>query len=274
VMAAGASDYLVKGATLSAILLERSIRHALDRKRSQLHQAKLLADLAIANQELKEFAYIVSHDLKAPLRGISSVAGWLREDYSYCLDDEGKELLQLMARQVRRMDKLIDGVLQYSRIGRVREQKSQINLMLLLDEVIEVIAPPATIQIIVETELPMVWAEITRIQQVFQNLLSNAVKYMDKPSGEIRIGHEEIDDFWQFYVQDTGMGIQERDFDRVFQIFQTLIPRNPLESTGVGLAIVKKIVEIYGGKIWLTSQIGIGSTFYFTLPRSVKGTKD
>jgi signal transduction histidine kinase len=106
------------------------------------------------------------------------------------------------------------------------------------------------------------------MQQVFQNLIGNAVKYMGNPEGEIHIGHSQKDDYWEFYVSDTGMGIESRHFDKVFQIFQTLVPRDQSESTGVGLAIVKKIVETYGGKIWLNSEVGNGSTFWFTLPIS------
>lgn len=266
-MEMGASDYLVKGSTLSGTLLERSIRHAMERKRSEARQAQLLAELAAANQELKDFAYIVSHDLKAPLRGIMSVTDWLIKDYSDRLDQEGKEMLQLINGRVRRMSDLIQGVLKYSRIGRVREECSRINLNNVVVEVIDSLSPPAGIQIIVETQLPTVLVEKTRIQQVFQNLIGNAIKYMGKPMGTIRIGHICQDGYWEFYVADTGVGIAPRYFEKVFQIFQTLIPRDQSESTGVGLAIVKKIIEIYGGRIWVTSELGKGSTFFFMLPQ-------
>ena len=267
-MNAGASDYLVKGSTLSATLLERSIIHAFERKRSEMRQAELLTEVATANQELKDFAYIISHDLKAPLRGISSIAGWLSQDYADMLGDEGKEMLQLMSGRVRRMSDLIDGVLQYSRLGHVREEKREINLNTLVLEIIDLLAAPVGIKIAIATDLPTIEAEQTRIQQVFQNLISNAIKYMDKPSGEIRIGHTLKDGFWEFYVSDTGIGIEDRYFDKVFQIFQTLYPPDQSDSTGVGLAIVKKVIEMYGGQIWVTSEINIGSTFWFTIPIS------
>ncbi|OUC15425.1 MAG: hypothetical protein B0A82_06730 [Alkalinema sp. CACIAM 70d] len=266
VMAAGAADYLVKGSTLSVTLLERSILHAIERKRSELRQNQLVAELAIANQELKDFAYIVSHDLKAPLRGIASLADWLLRDYGDRLDEDGQEMLQLMRGRVRRMGSLIDGVLQYSRVGRVRDEKTEVDLNQLVAEVIDIIAAPGEIKIVIETTLPTVFVERTRIQQVFQNLISNGVKYMGKPEGTIRIGHTQEEDCWQFFVADTGIGIEERHFDKVFQIFQTLVPRDKSESTGVGLAIVKKIVELYGGQLWLQSKVGQGSTFFFTLP--------
>ena len=262
----GASDYLVKGKYLSAISLERSIIHAIERKRSENRQLQLVAELAAVNQELKDFAYIVSHDLKAPLRGIASLADWMLNDYGDRLDDEGKEMLHLMGGRVRRMSDLIDGVLEYSRVGRIKEEKKMVDLQTLVHDVIDAIAPPKGIKIAIDTELPKLIAEKTRMQQLFQNLISNAIKYIDKPDGEIHIGHSKNNGFWEFYVSDTGVGIEERHFDKIFQVFQTLVPRDQSESTGVGLAIVKKIVEMYGGKIWVKSEINQGSTFYFTLP--------
>ncbi|PZO42191.1 MAG: hypothetical protein DCF19_08090 [Pseudanabaena frigida] len=262
-MKSGASDYLVKGKFLSATLLERSIIHAIERKRSENQQLQLVSELAAVNQELKDFAYIISHDLKAPLRGIASLAEWVLNDYGDRLDNEGKEMLHLMGGRVRRMSDLIDGVLQYSRVGRVKEEKTLVDLQALVHDVIDAIAPPKGIKIAIDTELPKLIAEKTRMHQLFQNLISNAIKYIDKPDGEIHVGHSE---FWEFYVSDTGVGIEERHFDKIFQVFQTLVPRDQSESTGVGLAIAKKIVEMYGGKIWVKSEINKGSTFYFTLP--------
>lgn len=265
-IASGASDYLVKGSSLNAALLERSIIHAIERKRGEIRQAQLMSELAIANKELKDFAHIVSHDLKAPLRGIASLADWLITDYQDRLDTEGQEMLQLMGGRVRRMSDLIDGVLQYSQVGRVRDQKTQVDLNQVVAEVIDAIAPPKGIQILVETHLPVVFVERTHIQQVFQNLISNGVKYMGQSKGLIKICHLETEGYWQFSVADTGKGIEERYFEKIFQIFQTLVPSNCSESTGVGLAIVKKIIESYGGQIWVTSEVGQGSTFFFTLP--------
>lgn len=267
-MNAGASDYLVKGSTLSATLLERSILHAIERKRSEIRQAELLAEVAVTNQELNDFAYIISHDLKAPLRGISSLAGWLLQDYGDRLDDEGKEMLNLLSDRVRRMGDLIDGVLKYSRLGRLREDQREIDLQTLVLEIIDLIAPPSEITITIDTNLPIVQAEKTRMQQVFQNLISNAIKYMGKPAGEIWIGHTQKNGFWEFYVKDTGMGIEERHFNKIFHIFQTLNPPDQSDSTGVGLAIVKKIIEMYGGHISVTSELGVGSIFWFTIPIS------
>ena len=269
-MTVGASDYLVKGRTLNGSLLERSILHAIERKNTEIRQDLLVAELAAANRELKDFAYIVSHDLKAPLRGITSIADWLQQDYRDILDEDGREMLQLLRGRVRRMNDLIDGVLQYSRVGRLREEKHHINLNVIIADVIDAIAPPLGIQILIETELPELWLEKKRIHQVFQNLVSNAVQYMGQPEGEIRVGCIDLEQEWQFYVTDTGLGIEERHFEKIFQIFQTLAPRDRVESTGVGLAIVKKIVELYDGRVWVNSKIGQGSTFFFTLPKVIR----
>ena len=267
----GAADYLVKGHTLNAPLLERSIHHAIERKRAESQQLQILAELAAANQELKDFAYVVSHDLKAPLRGILSVAEWLERDYGPLLNEDGKEMLQLLSGRARRMSDLIDGVLQYSRVSRSQETKARIELTDLVADVIDSMHPPPSFSIEVETELPALLAEKTRIYQLFQNLIGNAIKYMGRAEGTVWIGFIDNPDGGYFYVRDTGIGINVRHFNKIFQLFQTLTPRDQTESTGVGLAIVKKIVERYGGKIWITSEVGNGSTFSFTLPNAIEG---
>ena len=165
------------------------------------------------------------------------------------------------------MYKLIDGILEYSKVGRVKEKEVDVDLNQLVPEIIDMIDVPENITITIENELPVIKCEQTRITQVFQNLLSNAVKYMDKPQGQIRISCVQEDGFWKFSVADNGPGIEEKNFEKIFQIFQTLSPRDEVESTGVGLTVVKKIVEIYGGKIWVESKVGEGSTFFFTLPK-------
>ncbi len=237
------------------------------RKRAEERQAQLLKQVEAANQELADFAHVVSHDLKAPLRAIDSLAKWLAADYKDKFDDEGREQLNLLLGRVKRMHDLIDGILQYSRAGRIREEAVEVDLAELVPEVIDLLGPPSRIRVAVETPLPTVIIERTRIAQVFQNLLSNAIKYMDKPEGLVRVGCAEEGGFWKFYVSDNGPGIEEKDQQRVFQLFQTLKPRDRADSTGVGLAVVKKAVDLYGGKVWIESKVGEGSTFYFTLPK-------
>jgi PAS domain S-box-containing protein len=243
------------------------IRDISERKRADLKQAKLLKEVENINQELNDFASIVSHDLKAPLRGVKTLTNWILTDYADKLDEDGTENMNLLSSQVDWMYQLIEGVLEYSRVGRVKEEKVWVNLNELVPTIVEMVSPPENIAITVKSDLPMVMCEQTRMTQVFQNLLSNAIKYMNKPQGRVEVGCDEQEGFWKFSVADNGPGIEEKYFDKIFKIFQTLSPRDKSESTGVGLTIIKKIVELYGGRIWLESKVGDGSTFFFTLPK-------
>lgn len=243
-------------------------RDITERKHAEEKQNQLLKEIEMANQELKEFAYVISHDLKAPLRAIGSLVDWIYTDYKGRFDSQGKEMLDLIVGRVKRMNDLIDGVLQYSRVGRIKENRTKINLNKIIQEVIETIAPPSNIHVEIENKLPTIHSERTRIKQVFQNLLNNAIKYNDKENGEIRIFCKANNGCWKFGITDNGPGIDKKYFEKIFQIFQTLAPRDKIESTGVGLALVKKIVEMYGGKVWVESEIDRGSTFFFTLPKN------
>jgi len=243
------------------------VRDITERKAAEEQNRRLLQEISSANEELSSFAYVVSHDLKAPLRAIGSLADWLSTDYADKFDEEGKEHMRLLVNRVHRMGGLIDGILQYSRVGRVKEALTDVDLGQKVREVIDSLAPPANITVTIDNVLPTVRIEPTRVAQVFQNLLSNAVKYMDKPDGRINIGCADEGNAWKFSVSDNGPGIEQRHFERIFQLFQTLAPRDRIESTGVGLSLVKKIVEMYGGKIGLESTVGHGSTFSFTLPK-------
>jgi PAS domain S-box-containing protein len=272
----------IKDAAIMASLLEIGgkkvmqgiFRDITDSKKAQERKAQLLKEVEGANRELKDFAYVVSHDLKAPLRGIKTLSEWISTDYTDKLDEQGREQMKLLVGRVDRMQNLIDGILQYSRIGRVKEKRDVVNLNKIVAEVIDMLASPANITITVENELPTIECEPTRIVQVFQNLLSNAVKYMDKPQGQIKVGCVEENGFWKFNVADNGPGIEEKHFERVFQLFQTLAPRDSVESTGVGLTVAKKVVELYGGRIWIESKVGEGSTFFFTLPKQETGVQN
>lgn len=237
-------------------------------KENEEKQLQLVRRLEETNKELDNFAYIVSHDLKAPLRGIGSLANWLVTDYRDKLDKEGADIIDLMINRVERMKNFIDGILQYSRVTRVKENYVDLDLNKLVSEVIEMLAPPQNIQVKVDTVLPVIRGERIYIEQVFQNLMSNSIKFMDKPEGFININCQDTDDFWEFSVSDNGAGIDEKYFNKIFMIFQTLQPRDKFESTGVGLSIVKKIIETNGGKIWVESEVGKGTTFYFTLPKN------
>lgn len=242
-----------------------------DQKRTEQIQLQLLTEIEEINQELKDFAYITSHDLKAPLRGIKTLAEWVLIDYGDKLPEEGREQLNMLLGRVDRMYALIDGILQYSRVGRIKEKKVPVDIGVLVNEAIDMLSPPEHIEIIVDDQLPVIICEETRIMQVFGNLLSNAVKYMDKPDGQIRISCADDGEFWKFSVSDNGPGIEEKHFGRIFKIFQTLSTHDECESTGIGLTIVKKIVGLYDGQIWVESEPGQGTTFFFTLKKEESG---
>ena len=195
------------------------------------------------------------------------MARWLSYDYADKLDEKAKERLDLLLNRVSQMYNMIDGIIKYSRAGYPAEQKLQINLNELMPEIIEMVSAPENIAIVVENELPVIESEQTRITWVFQILLSNAVKYIDKPQGQIRIGCVEEEAFWKFSVADNGPGIEEELFENIFRISQTTEPQDKIESAGIGLSLVKKIVETYGGKIRVVSKLGQGTTFLFTLPK-------
>ena len=227
---------------------------------------KSTARLKAANQELQDFAYVVSHDLKAPLRGISTLAGWISTDHRDNLDEEAQEKLDLLLVRVRRMNDLIDGILKYSRVGRSREEMAPVDCNALVAETVDLLAPGEKFTVTVQENLPTLVVDRTKLGEVFQNLISNAIKYIDKPHGEIRIGCEPDGKGWKFHVSDNGPGIEEKYHEKVFQIFQTLGPKDTPGSTGVGLAVVKKIIEQMGGEIWIESAAGDGTTFFFTIP--------
>jgi PAS domain S-box-containing protein len=224
-------------------------------------------ELIRTNKELQEFAYITAHDLKTPLRAIGTLADWLLLDYADKFDEQGKENVRLLFAKAKQMTSLIDDILRYSGVGQNAQNSQEINLNKILSEVISEIAPPENIHVAVNDSLPTLICQKTHIIQILQNLISNAVKYMDKPEGRITVGCIEQDDMWRFSVADNGPGIEKKYYDRIFKIFQTLAPREGVESTGIGLSIVKKLVEINKGTVGVTSEVGQGSTFYFTFPK-------
>ena len=238
-----------------------------ERKKAECKQDELFKKVDNMNKELKDFASIVSHDLKAPLRGIKTLANWILSDCSDKLDDQAKEHINLLLERVERMYNLIEGALQYSRAGQIKEKQARVDLNNFVPEIINMVVPPDNITVTIENELPVIECEETHIMQLLQNLLSNAIKYMDKPQGWIKVGCTEQDGFWEFSVADNGPGIEEKHFERIFNIFQALPTSPDFEGTGIGLTVAKKIVELYEGRIWVESKVGEGSTFFFTLPK-------
>ncbi|MGB1038103.1 MAG: PAS domain-containing sensor histidine kinase [Bacteroidia bacterium] len=243
------------------------IRDISSRKEIEAQKEMLLSELESVNKELKDFAYIVSHDLKAPLRSISSLTDWLVQDYEETLDEEGKDLLNLLKTRTMRMHSLIDGVLKYSKVSRQKSEKDTIDLNELLAEIVDLLDPPKNCKIIISENLPTVQYDKVRLHQVFQNLLSNAIKFLDKPEGEILVDFSETDTHYKFKIKDNGPGIEEDSLEKIFQIFQTLGKKDEYENTGIGLSIVKRIVELNKGTISVSSVINKGTEFSFTVPK-------
>ncbi|GGD11727.1 sensor histidine kinase [Hyunsoonleella pacifica] len=226
---------------------------------------KLLEELGHQNQELSDYAHMVSHDLKSPLRSIDALTAWISEDYKDKFDDDGRESLVLIRNNVEKMDTLISGILDYSTINKNQTEFYDVNIDKLVDNITSIMLVPQHITIEKTNKLPIVKGDKFRLQQLFQNLIDNAIKYNDKSEGRIEIGVEDDNTFWKFFVRDNGKGIDGVYFDKIFKTFQKL-ENNP-ESSGIGLSIVKKIVTLYGGKIWVESKLETGTTFYFTLKK-------
>jgi PAS domain S-box-containing protein len=217
-----------------------------------------------SNHELEQFAYIASHDLKAPLRAISNLSEWIEEDLADKLDEANKKNLDLLRGRVHRLENLINGLLSYSRVGKTTLKTESVNVATMLAEIIDLLDVPHNFQIEIQETMPTLVTETIPLQQVFSNLISNAIKHSDRNEGKIIISVEEQEDYYLFTVADNGKGIDPQYHDRIFTIFQTLEARDTKESTGIGLAIVKKVVEKQGGTVTVQSQLGAGTKFHFT----------
>ena len=219
------------------------------------------------NAELDQFAYITSHDLKAPLRGIANLSRWIEEDLEGSIPPEVAGQFDLLRGRVTRMEAMIEAILQYSRIDRTEVLSETVDVKALLTEVIDLLSPPTRIAISLDDQMPVLHTPRLRLYQVFQNLLSNAIKHQNKPSGQIHVGARTHGGWVEFSVTDDGPGIAPKFQERIWVIFQTLEARDRVENTGVGLALVKKIVEGQGGIVSVESQEGQGATFKFTWPQ-------
>jgi signal transduction histidine kinase len=257
------------GAVVSHLnITERKLSEEQTRQRAA-EFAHLARALKRSNEELDHFAYITSHDLRAPLRGIANLSLWIEEDMGDQFTPEAHKQMEMLRGRVHRMEAMIDGILEYSRVGRVKAATERVEVRQLLDEVIDLLAPPEGFRIDIEDGMPVVVGHKLRLQQVFLNLLGNAIKHHAKPAGRVVIGCRRAGEFFEFSVSDDGPGIEPQYFEKIFVIFQTLQPRDKVEGTGVGLSVVKKIVEGEGGTIAVESEVGRGTTFRFTWPRSI-----
>jgi signal transduction histidine kinase len=235
-------------------------------KRAEM-SAAYAQSLEKSNKELDQFAYIVSHDLKAPLRAISNLSLWLKDDLGSSLSGDNLNNLDLLRGRVMRMESLINGILEYSKIGRQNAPDERIDVYRLVEEVVEILSPPPHIKVEVSPEMPALQAPRILMFQVFSNLISNAIKFNEKQQGLVRISAKEKKDSYEFTVEDNGAGIPEEYFEKIFVIFQTLQSRDRFESTGIGLTIVKRILTEKGGAIRVESQVGQGSKFIFDWPK-------
>lgn len=244
-------------------LIEEALRDAKETLEARV--TARTAELKAINQELTDFASAVTHDLKAPLRGISNLAEWIDRDHDD-LKPEVRQMFRLIQQRVRHMQDLIDGLLAYTRIGRTAERDSDVNTQQMVERVIEFIAAPPQVTVVAATELPVIRGPGERLHQVFQNLVDNAIKYMDKPAGRVEISARRLDAGWEFAVADNGPGIDPRQHARVFEIFHKAHTRRDISSNGIGLAIVKRVIEAHGGRVWVESTVKQGATFRFTWP--------
>jgi light-regulated signal transduction histidine kinase (bacteriophytochrome) len=233
-----------------------------------------VALLTRSNKQLREFAHLAAHDLKTPLRGINVLAQWLANDYRKKFGKKGHQLIDLLETKVERLNKLINAILQYSTIDRERHREHPVDFNGMVETILVEISPPPSVKITINKNLPVVICRETHLRQVFYHLLSNAIRFMDKPEGRIIIDCSNKNDHWEFSVADNGPGIEPKHFERIFCLFQVLGDPARSECGGIGLTVVRKIIELYDGQIWLTSELGQGSTFFFTLPKTTSVTNN
>jgi PAS domain S-box-containing protein len=245
----------------------KQVEEALRERAEQL--ARLAAALKRTNGELDAFAYAASHDLRAPLRGIANLAQWIEEDLSAegTLKSETRDMLGLLRSRMHRMEALIDGILEYSRVGRIVEPPVDVDTRRLLEEVIDLLDLPPQAEVAIDGDLANVYSPRLPLQQIFMNLLGNAFKYNLAAVPRVWIGSENAGDNIRFSVRDNGPGIAPEYHGRIWGIFQTLEARDKVEATGIGLSLVKKLVEGQGGRAWVESSPGAGATFHFLWPR-------
>ncbi|MCA9927881.1 MAG: PAS domain S-box protein [Anaerolineales bacterium] len=230
--------------------------------------AQRAEELARSNKELENFAYVVSHDLRAPLRALKGYSSFLNEDYGDAFNGDAQEFIQGIYESANRLDQLLQDILAYSRVGQRKEPLMRVDTLKLINELVNNFNEQERAEFNVAPDLPIVWAYETRLHQIFSNLLSNAVKYSQPDIiPTITIDWKDEGAFYVFIVQDNGIGIEEKHFERIFGIFQRLHTDDEYTGTGIGLAIVQKAVSQFGGEIRVSSTPGLGSTFAFTIPK-------
>ncbi len=258
----GAPNYNLNGKVTGSIGIHLDITEL---KNLEIQKEILLKKLEKRNDELQEYAHVVSHDLKSPLRSINALVSWIREDNLDNVSIETQQNLDMIDATLEKMEQLISDVLEYSSIGVNTSSKKLVDLNQTLDDIETLLHVPEHISIQIAQPLPTINADKVKIQQLFQNLISNAIRYCDKEIGHVKIDFEELPDHFKFSVADNGIGIAPEFHDKIFKIFQSL--NKSKDSTGIGLSIVKKIVDLYNGEIWVESELDRGTTFHFTIAK-------
>ncbi|GGZ93235.1 sensor histidine kinase [Algibacter mikhailovii] len=257
-----APNYNLEGEVVGSIGIHLDIT---DLKNLEIQKGNLLSKLAKSNDELQEYAHIVSHDLKSPLRSINALVNWIQEDNKGKFDEASMQNFSLIEMTLEKMDQLISDVLNYSSIGFSDKEKHPVDLNHLVHDLIGILYIPDHVTVEVENTLPEVNGDKTKLHQLFQNLISNAIKFIDKEKGYVKISAEELPTHYKVSIRDNGMGIDKKFHDKIFKIFHSL--NKSKESTGIGLSIVKKIIDLHDGEIWLESEPEMGTTFFFTLKK-------
>jgi PAS domain S-box-containing protein len=226
--------------------------------------------LARSNAELDAFAYAASHDLRAPLRGIANLAQWIEEDLTgdAGLKGDTRDMLALLRSRMHRMEALIDGILEYSRAGRITSPPADLDTRQLVQAALELLHVPEHADISIDEQMPTIHAAALPLQRIFMNLIGNALKYTSSTAPRVWVTAEDDGAFVRFSVRDNGPGIPPEYHTRIWGIFQTLEARDKVEATGIGLSLVKKLVEAQGGRAWVESTPGQGATFYFLWPKT------
>ncbi len=256
---------LLTRANRNATAFAQRMSRSYQRKSEEL--AENVERLKVSNQDLEQFAYAASHDLKSPLRSIDNLAEWIEGDLKAVMSDENKKQMTLLRNRVCRLEALLEGLLQYSRVGRQSATIEFVDLQSIVDEIVDLLDLPASFTVDVVTELPQMYTAKAPLHQVLTNLVGNAIKHHDRDEGRVEISVKDLGDFVEIAVTDDGPGIEEEYHDRIFQLYQTLKPRDKVEGSGLGLTMVSKQVEAQDGTITVESTKGQrGTTFRFTWP--------
>ena len=258
----GQALYDKEGAIIKYFAIEEDITA---QKNLEDQKENLISDLAKTNKELEDYAQIVSHDLKSPLRSINSLISWIKEENENSFDEQTIKYFSLIEHKVEKMDHLIEGILTYSKIDKDETRNESVDTHAIISSIIDIIHVPQHINIKIIDTLPTIKADRFKIQQLFQNLIGNAVNYIDKKEGLVEIAAEELETSFIFSIKDNGIGMAKEIHSKIFDTFKTFT--NSKHSTGLGLSIVKKVIDFYKGEIWLESEEGIGTTFYVKLKK-------